>query len=343
MTLSQVNYLNVLLIGLSCSLAYFLPFELFLFSYAVLGPLHYLTEIGWLHKRSYFTNGPKDYYWLLGIGVVIVTLFLGQQALSFNNMATGQAADNQYWIDLFRVWIANLIIIAFLWGLASTVFRSLSVKLSFTLIASGLLLLISSLQPLLIGIAALLPTLIHVSLFMVAFILYGALRSKSVSGYLSVLVFIACSVLFFIYQPAIHYQAHPLFMQSYLISDFDELNVSIAGWLGVQGGTVESILYSPLGISLQRFVAFSYTYHYLNWFSKTHVISWHEVSRRWLVTSGILWVVSVGLYLYDFSIGLTVLFLLSLMHVFLEFPLNYRSLMGIYTQLRSRVVGTAST
>src|SRR5260370_20780759 len=49
----------------SCVVALYIPFELFLFAYAVLGPAHYLTEISWLHKRGYFTRGEHD-YWLLG-------------------------------------------------------------------------------------------------------------------------------------------------------------------------------------------------------------------------------------------------------------------------------------
>src|SRR2546430_5445042 len=43
----------------SCLLAYAFPFELFLFSYAVLGPLHYLTEISWLHDRKYFVQARR--------------------------------------------------------------------------------------------------------------------------------------------------------------------------------------------------------------------------------------------------------------------------------------------
>lgn len=65
MALTQVNYMNIGLMILSCIIAFFLPFELFLFSYAVLGPLHYLTEISWLHKRNYFSPGKSDYL-LLG-------------------------------------------------------------------------------------------------------------------------------------------------------------------------------------------------------------------------------------------------------------------------------------
>ena len=37
--------------------AFFLPFEVFLFAYAFLGPLHYLTEISWLHDRNIFLKG----------------------------------------------------------------------------------------------------------------------------------------------------------------------------------------------------------------------------------------------------------------------------------------------
>jgi hypothetical protein len=28
-----------------------------------------------------------------------------------------------------------------------------------------------------------------------------------------------------------------------------------------------------------RLIAFAYQYHYLNWFSKTSIIKWHEVTR----------------------------------------------------------------
>src|SRR4051812_17287958 len=40
----------------SALLAHLLPFELVLFSYAFLGPAHYLTEISWLHDRKYFSG-----------------------------------------------------------------------------------------------------------------------------------------------------------------------------------------------------------------------------------------------------------------------------------------------
>src|SRR5262249_5848511 len=76
----KTNYLNTILIVLSLGLAWFVPFQLFVFSYAVLGPLHYLTEISWLHDRNYFTNGKKfnNALWLLAIVPAILMMGLGQ-------------------------------------------------------------------------------------------------------------------------------------------------------------------------------------------------------------------------------------------------------------------------
>ena len=68
---AQINYLNIGLMALSAVLAYFLPFETFLMAYAFLGPLHYLTEISWLHDRNYFSKGKYDFIPLLVIGVVL--------------------------------------------------------------------------------------------------------------------------------------------------------------------------------------------------------------------------------------------------------------------------------
>jgi hypothetical protein len=53
-----------------------MPFEVFLFAYAVLGPLHYLTEISWLHDRQYFSKGKYDFVILLSIGIIITWDYL---------------------------------------------------------------------------------------------------------------------------------------------------------------------------------------------------------------------------------------------------------------------------
>jgi hypothetical protein len=42
-----------------------------------------------------------------------------------------------------------------------------------------------------------------------------------------------------------------------------------------------------------------------------------------------IWLLSISLYIYDYNLGLQVLFFLSFLHVFLEFPLNVVSFTGI--------------
>lgn len=49
---------------IALAIAMVIPFELFLFAYAVLGPLHYFTEINWLNEKSFFVPD-KKYIWVL--------------------------------------------------------------------------------------------------------------------------------------------------------------------------------------------------------------------------------------------------------------------------------------
>ena len=96
------------------------------------------------------------------------------------------------------------------------------------------------------------------------------------------------------------------------------------------------IYVTAAGESAMRFIAFAYTYHYLNWFSKTSVIRWHEIPRSRYVLVCLLWLASISIYIYDYGLGFRWLFLLSFAHVFLEFPLNHRSFIGIGQLLRDR-------
>ena len=59
-TLERINYVNIGLMFASAALACLMPFEAFLGAYAVLGPLHYLTQISWLHDRGYYTTGGAE-------------------------------------------------------------------------------------------------------------------------------------------------------------------------------------------------------------------------------------------------------------------------------------------
>ena len=56
--------------------------------------------------------------------------------------------------------------------------------------------------------------------------------------------------------------------------------------------------------------------------------------RTWLVTILVLWVSAVGLYLWNYEVGLMCLYFLSFLHVVLEFPLNFQSFKQIGEQVR---------
>src|SRR6185295_3952159 len=74
MTPRSIDRLNILLMIASCILAFIFPFQLFLFSFAVLGPLHYFTEIPWLHGKKYYTSGKYDYLMLAALCCIIAVL-----------------------------------------------------------------------------------------------------------------------------------------------------------------------------------------------------------------------------------------------------------------------------
>ena len=82
-------------------------------------------------------------------------------------------------------------------------------------------------------------------------------------------------------------------------------------------------------------IAFAYTYHYLNWFSKTTVIGWYKkINKKKAILIALIWLLSMSIYYYDYKIGLTLLLFLSLLHVFMEFPLNFISIREIGNSLR---------
>lgn len=318
---NQLNHLNTGLIILSCLIAFIWPFELFLFSYAFLGPLHYLTEISWLHDRNYFAHTKRaGRPWLLLVGVAILIVLSGI-ALSMQ----GDGAVNPKWeIAMFYfVFITAL-------SVSLKVNRFIQV-----LLASVTLVLLFTLSDwrYYAVIAFLLITIIHVFIFTGAFILYGALKSRSLSAFLSLGAFFVCALSFFIFVPdAQGYTVSEYVRGSY--RSFNALNAELIKLFHLGSGTSAREIYeSSAGISVMRFIAFAYTYHYLNWFSKTPIIKWHESARRragWIITG---WLAAIGLYAYNYETGMTLLYSLSILHVMLEFPLNHQSFAGIAREL----------
>ena len=100
------------------------------------------------------------------------------------------------------------------------------------------------------------------------------------------------------------------------------------------GQTINNNIYfSKQGLIIMKFIAFAYTYHYLNWFSKTEIIAWHKVPKQRLIIIAILWFIALGAYAYDYKTGFQCLFFLSFLHVLLELPSNIVSIKGILSEL----------
>ena len=300
--LDRINYYNILAMIASACLAILIPFELVLLSYAILGPAHYLTEISWLKDRQFFTIKKYDY---LIIAVIIVVVLA------------------------FKLPYANLMFYTFgmsflLLVLKDNLYRVLAAAI---LVFAGYFLLTNNFLRTIFGLY--MATLIHVYLFTGAFLLHGSLKSKSVSGYIAFSVFILCPVLLCVLFNDWHNVPSVWATNNY--KPFFQLITTT-----LRNQSVD-IYTSKASILLTRIIAFAYTYHYLNWFSKTRIINWHRISVTRAVIIGLVWAASVALYFYNYRIGFKWLLILSLGHVILEFPLNHRSFAGIVNELKRRL------
>jgi hypothetical protein len=326
LTSDQINYLNIGLMIVSCLLSYVFPFELFLFSYAVLGPLHYLTEISWLHDRNYFIEARRARRvrarraWLILVAVTLTVMLYGFVV----EKLLKQTATPAWEIALFYL-----------------VFVSAALFMFTRRKAAGLAIVVLVLLPLVwvsdsryyALVAFFLITIIHVLIFTAAFILFGALKSRSRSGILSLAVFAVCLASFFIYTPAtLGHTLGEYVKNSY--GSFQTLNAELIKLLHPGAGTSLSEIYeSSAGLIVMRLIAFAYTYHYLNWFSKTSIIKWHEIpkSRTAMIIS--LWLGALVLYGSSYQAGMMALYFLSVLHVMLEFPLNHFTFSAIAKEL----------
>jgi hypothetical protein len=186
-----------------------------------------------------------------------------------------------------------------------------------------------------------LPTLVHVFLFTGVFMLVGVLKSKSASGILSLVIFVACGVSLFVLFPNTITGPTEYGMKTYDAAFF-QYNQQIFDALLHKKADKDMIYNSTAGVMLTRFIAFAYTYHYLNWFSKTSVIKWHLIPRRSLIIIFSIWVFSLVLYFMDYRTGIMALYFLSYLHVIFEFPLNFRSFKDIGVEVKKRFAGSSA-
>ena len=176
-----------------------------------------------------------------------------------------------------------------------------------------------------------LPTIIHIYIFTLLFILYGAMRGKSKFGIYNAIVLM--TIPFIIAFMSINTADYSI-PQDTLTPYKDSTIGNVAGMMGKYFGAVTNGRFhalSEIGIKIQIFIAFAYTYHYLNWFSKTSVIGWkNSLNKKSTLIILTIWLASMALYFYDYKMGFTALFLLSFLHVTMEFPLNATTIKGLF-------------
>lgn len=326
----RVHVLNMALMVLSLVLAICIPFKLFLFAYSVLGPLHYLTEINWLHQKKYYINKPSNIWVLIALSFMLFLPGIINRTTSFFDLNQNDSLRSmiRYLSQFYGSFLFSGLIIA-----AVLVYYKLNrVVLGIFILGLTSVLLFRYMDWYYLLTAILLPTLIHVYLFTMLFIMYGVIKSKNLFGLAEVVMLILVPVLiYFIPLQKVYHLFNDSSLPTYLRTGFTNINLALGKIMGM-GKVGQSFFTSSTGIKIQVFIAFAYMYHYLNWFSKVSLIGWlKHSSRTKTMTIVFLWLLALGIYWYDFSMGLSALFFLSLMHVILEFPLNIICIRELYS------------
>ena len=299
---------------LSMVAACFLPFETFLFSYAVLGPLHYLTELQWLSKKDFFV--PKTKISIFVILSTSITLLL------FLNYYLFYIQKTEILVGLV---LSSFFVLCFNLILLSNTNRARFFSLGFVLLL-GILYFVKPVLIILFGLF--LPTIIHVYVFTFFFMIVGYFKSSNRFALVSILMLALVPLLIYFFPLENLIESHLNSKKIYNSTGFRIINK----WMVLIFG--KNIDADTIILKAQIFIAFAYTYHYLNWFSKTSIIGWAKTLRlkKMILVLGI-WVLSIALYLYNYQIGLMVLFFLSMIHVLAEFPLNVLSIKTIFQKL----------
>lgn len=285
---------NLGLVAVSCLAAHLAPATTLLGAYAFMGPAHYLTEMSWLRDRGFFSPTKSVPFILAALGLVFVL---------FGTSAIGCAAIGM------ALALATAGAIRDVGPVAIIVAAALGAS-------AGLL--VHEGNKTLVIVAILVPTLVHVSGFTLAFMVRGSMR-KGGSGSWLVVASVAAAI--------VSFAALPTAMTMEIVNPriLDDTFGPLARYLVGTG-------WKPRYEEAIGLLGFCYAYHYLNWFAKTGTIGWHKTTARRKEVMVAAWLAVTGAYLVDFRLGFILSLPLSVGHVFLEFPLNAQTLKGIATR-----------
>lgn len=332
MDTKRVDLVNIGLIIGSLILAILLPFRLLLVAYAVLGPLHFLTEINWLHDKGYFIRN-RNWLWL---GVVAITIIALPKVVQY----VGLTNYSQIGLLAFQLdSISNGVIFLSLWSaIVLSVFDARGWRV--LVIAAGVPIayLLNSVSSYVILVGLLIPTVIHVYLFTGLFMLYGALKSNSKIGLGTAVLTVVVPLVIYLFpvDPGL-YNFSDNVKDTIVSNGFHMMSLELAKLLGVTDGK-SFLFYGTWELKMQIFLTYAYIYHYLNWFSKTAIIGWHKGVRGGkAMVILIVWAAFVGLFAIDYKLGFISVLGLSFLHVIAEFPLNAVTIKGIASHLAGQL------
>ena len=293
------NFAALILSAVAAAVA---PLQTFIFVYAFVGPFHYLTEIAWLKKKEFYFGG----------GLVSPRIFVGVASL----LCLAASVDM----------VIHRGITGYAVGLLLILSLSARVKNPYVLLTALVAGYLAKFlfHGLVLFLAIILPTVVHVYVFTVLFIISGLVRSsdRPVLAWINPILLLATPIVL------LRSSWSSLAAGSYWVhaeAGFSELHRYLAGLLGANLHPGMSMMTDPAATGVMRVLAFIYMYHYLNWFAKTELLNWHKVSRRSWITILSLYGCSVACYLYSFVLGFYIVNFLSLLHVLLELPLNWHT------------------
>lgn len=323
--LKRIDQLNIVLILVAALLAFLFPLELFIFSFAILGPLHYLTEINWLNNKNYYFTDNKLWLWIgIASTVLIVVPKILIEYVDFQDDLSSFLISFNSWSNGF-IFATLMIAIGY-----QFIINRLGWLILGVLIISGAILLNNTeLYSNMIGLFV--PTIIHVYVFTILFMVYGVRRSKSKLGLIAVLLLVIIPAGLALVELSNHDYFFSDYMKSiYVENNFHVTPVIISKTLGLSDGT-SFFFYESLELKMMMFLSFIYLYHYLNWFSKTTVIKWYEsLNTIKSISIVVIWGALLILFYVDFRLGLLVSLFFNMLHVILEFPLNMLTVKSLF-------------
>lgn len=327
MKTAQIDLLNIGLIIVSALLAYFFPLQVFLLAFSILGPLHYLTEINWMDKKNYFT--PRSSRLWLWISLVF-SFFIVFPKLYFYFAPPDQSNQSQG-IQFLNSWTNSLIFMSLLIAFGLVFLTKKIYWYILVILGCCFAYFLDSNNAYTVLIGLFIPTVIHVYIFTLLFMLFGAKKARSKLGYAAVFLALVVPFVFIIVKID---QSYYFFSDSmkkiFLDNRFYEAPLGVAKLFGLTDGK-SFFFYEKMELRLMMFISFIYLYHYLNWFSKTTLIQWHKsLTKRNTIAILLAWCIMMSLFYYDYRLGFIIALFFSLLHVIVEFPLNIQSIRYLF-------------